>query len=241
MLPHALSCARFLARQFSRSRFNIAGAAPLALRSTMALWHRRLVLPPAGNFSPRKSSQNAPGAAAPGPPWGCAACIPRRGIARAVTLHWAVPSHTAHPFPASRGPVETAGHYGYRGFHSGRPLCLGMWQDAAHGSITTPQSRLCRDSSPYTGEPRRVQTDGFAHDFPIFAVEARIARPCREAASRGGCGGCARPFVPSAFVGADAYIGPNSLGPVRSAQALLRGGHTKPRAAQQNRGWKPPF
>ena len=23
----------------------------------------------------------------------------------------------------------------------------------AHGSVTTPQSRLCRDSSPYTGEP----------------------------------------------------------------------------------------
>ena len=86
-----------------------------------------------------------------------------------------------------------------------------------------------------------MQTDGFADDFPIFAVGARIARPCREAASRGGCGGCARPFVPAAFVGADAYIGPNSLGPVRSAQALLRGGHTKPRAAQQNRGWKPPF
>ena len=151
MLPHALLYARFLARQFSRSRFNIAGAAPLALCSTMALWHRRLVLPPAGNFSPRKSSQNAPGAAAPGPPLGPAACIPRSGISWAAKLHRAVPSHTAHPFPASRGPVESAGHYGYRGFHSGRPLCLGMWQDAAHGSITTPQSRLCRDSSPYTG------------------------------------------------------------------------------------------
>ena len=74
-------------------------------------------LPPAGHFSPRKSAENAPGAAAPGPPWGRAACIPGRGIARAVTRHRAVPSHTACPFPASRGPVESDGCYGYRGFH----------------------------------------------------------------------------------------------------------------------------
>ena len=73
--------------------------------------------PPAGDFSPRKSPQNAPGAAAPGPLLGPAACIPRRGIARAVTLHRVVTFHTACPFPASRGPVESDGRYGYRGFH----------------------------------------------------------------------------------------------------------------------------
>ena len=127
MLPHALLYARFLARQFSRSRFNIAGAAPLALCSTMALWHRRLVLPPAGNFSPRKSSQNAPGAAAPGLPLGCAACIPRGGISQAVTLHRAVPPHTASPFPASRGSVESASRCGYRTFLKGRTDCPGTW------------------------------------------------------------------------------------------------------------------
>ena len=49
--------------------------------------------------------------------------------------------------------------------------------DFARGSVTTPQSRLCRDSSPYTGEPWRVQTGGFTHDFPIFSVEAAISRP----------------------------------------------------------------
>ena len=108
-------------------------------------------LPPAGGFSPRKSPQNAPGAAAPGPLWGPAACIPRKGSSWAVTIHQTVPSHTASPFPASRGPVESAGHYGYRGFHSGRPLCLGMWQDAAHGSITTPQSCRWHDSLPSLG------------------------------------------------------------------------------------------
>ena len=82
-------------------------------------------LPPAGNFSPQKSSQNAPGAAAPGPPWGPAACIPRKGISWAVTLHRAVPPHTAHPFPASRDPVESASRYGYSGFLKGRTHCLG--------------------------------------------------------------------------------------------------------------------
>ncbi len=74
-------------------------------------------LPPAGHFSPRKSAENTPGAAAPGLPWSCAACIPRKGVAQAVTLHRAVPPHTACPFPASRGPVEADNRYGYRTFH----------------------------------------------------------------------------------------------------------------------------
>ena len=83
----------------------------------------RARLPPAGNFSPQKSSQNAPGAAAPGPPLGPAACIPRKGISQAAALHLAVPSHTAYPFPASRGPVESAGRYGYSTFLKGRTDC----------------------------------------------------------------------------------------------------------------------
>ena len=70
-----------------------------------------------GHFSPRKSAENTPGAVAPGLPWGCAACIPRKGIAQAVTLHRAVPPHTACPFPASRGPVESDNRYSYRTFH----------------------------------------------------------------------------------------------------------------------------
>ena len=108
---------------------NRAGiASPADARCAPLRWNRgpvrlprplrqcRLVLPPAGSFSPQKSSQNAPGAAAPGPPSGCAACIPRKGITRAVTLHRAVPSHTVCPFPAPRGPVESDNRYGYRTF-----------------------------------------------------------------------------------------------------------------------------
>ena len=110
-------------------------------------------LPPAGHFSPRKSAENAPGAAAPGPPLGCAACIPGRGIAQAVTLHRAVPFHTTRPFPASRGPVESGNRYGYCGFHKGRMDCPGTGVDMAHGS--------------------------FLHILSMFAVGARIARPCR--------------------------------------------------------------
>ena len=84
-------------------------------------------LPPAGHFSPRKSAENAPGAAAPGLPWGPAACIPRKGISQAVTLHRAVLSHTACPFPASRGPVESDSRYGYRTFLKGRTDCHRTW------------------------------------------------------------------------------------------------------------------
>ena len=81
--------------------------------SAKALWSCVLMLPPAGNFSPQKSSQNAPGAAAPGPPLGCAACIPGSGIARAAALHRAVPSAAPCPFKASRGTVKSQGRYGY--------------------------------------------------------------------------------------------------------------------------------
>ena len=107
--------ARCAPLRWNRSPDAFGGGAPAALPC----------LPPAGDFSPQKSPQNAPGAAAPGLPWGSAACIPRNGIARAVTLHRAVPPHTAHPFPASRGPVESEGRYGYRTFHSGRTDCPG--------------------------------------------------------------------------------------------------------------------
>ena len=94
----------------------IYGGIAAPMRSMKALWRRRLGLPPAGDFSPQKSPQNAPGAAAPGPPWGCAACIPGSGIAQAAAVLRAVPPHTACPFPASRGPVESDGRYGYRTF-----------------------------------------------------------------------------------------------------------------------------
>ena len=113
----------------------------------------RACLPPAGHFSPRKSAENAPGAAAPGPPLGRAACIPGRGITQAVTLHRAVPFHTTRPFPASRGPVESGNRYGYCGFHKGRMDCPGTGVDMAHGS--------------------------FLHILSMFAIGARIARPCR--------------------------------------------------------------
>ena len=76
----------------------------------------RARLPPAGDFSRGEEFPKRAGAAAPGPPLGPAACIPRSGITQAAALHLAVPSHTAHPFPASRGPVESTSRYGYRTF-----------------------------------------------------------------------------------------------------------------------------
>ncbi len=130
----------------------------------------RACLPPAGHFSPRKSAENAPGAAAPGPPLGRAACIPGRGIAQAVTLHRAVPFHTTRPFPASRGPVESGNRYGYCGFHKGRMDCPGTGVDMAHGS--------------------------FLHILSMFAVGARIARPCRFSGLSWRVWCCGWPFVP---------------------------------------------
>ncbi len=89
---------------------------------------RGLVLPPAGHFSPRKSAENAPGAAAPGLPLGlrgvhprerhCASsccppsrpvpyCPPLPGFARASGIGWLLQlqnfSQRPHPLPRNRG------------------------------------------------------------------------------------------------------------------------------------------
>ena len=134
-----------------------------SVRLTRALRQRRLVLPPAGHFSPRKSAENAPGAAAPGLPWGCAACIPGRGIAQTVAVHRAIPSAATYPFKASRGPVESQDRYGYTTFLKGRTGCLGQRQDTAHGSTSRRRPYSGRDSRQCWMVP--------------FAVGARIARP----------------------------------------------------------------
>ena len=57
-------------------------------------WLRRLVLPPAGDFSPRKSPQNAPGAAAPGPPW-----VPRRASSEAALRRQLRSTRMSRPVP----------------------------------------------------------------------------------------------------------------------------------------------
>ena len=47
---------------------------------------RGLVMPSASDFSPRKSHQNSPGAAAPSPPWGCLRRYAECGIAKPRAL-----------------------------------------------------------------------------------------------------------------------------------------------------------
>ena len=123
--------ARCAPLRWNRSPDAFGGGAPAALPC----------LPPAGDFSPRKSPQNAPGAAAPGPPLGCAACIPRRGIAQAATLHQVVPPHTAHPFPASRGPVESDAVTATRVSTKAAPTAPEQEAEVAHGSFFAQSPR----------------------------------------------------------------------------------------------------
>ena len=96
-----------------------------SVRMMQAFWRCGLTLPPAGDFSRGEEFPKRAGGCGPRTPLGCAACIPRRDISQAVTLHRAIPSHTAHPFPASRGPVESGNRCGYGGFHEGRTNCPG--------------------------------------------------------------------------------------------------------------------
>ena len=104
------------------------------MRSTIALWHRRLVLPPAGDFSPRKSPQNAPGAAAPGPLWGCAACILRSGNAEAVWANRPVVIVPWYPIRASRRPVKSPAAAATKVFSKAAPTAPERGAAAARGS-----------------------------------------------------------------------------------------------------------
>ena len=79
--------------------------------------------------------------------------------------------------------------------------------------MSTPPARLRRATSPYTGEAFSAAFDGNPQaPAPKRTRDARpyggdgwpggnvgadaFIGPCREAASRGGCNGCGRPFVP---------------------------------------------
>ena len=70
-----------------------------------------------------------------------------------------------------------------------------------------------------------LYTAAFLHNFPIFTVRARSARPCREAASHEGRGGCAGPFVPPR------PRLPCVRGPQRSAASGRRSDRSGPAAA----------
>ena len=156
---------RQAAAQLLAVAFSAAGSAPL--QATSARTRRRRVCSTAahsraglvclrrGTFHRRKVPKMRRGAAAPGPPWSCAACIPRRGIAQAVTLHRALPFHTACPFPASRGPVESASRYGYRSFLKGRTPYPGTGRGIARGSFYVHSPATHRRGAHRASGPRQ--------------------------------------------------------------------------------------
>ena len=119
------------------------------------------------------------GGCGPGPLWGCAACIPRGGISQAGALHRAIPSHTACPFPASRGPGESDNRYGYRTFLKGRTNC------------------------PRTGG-RCCTRQLLRTNITVHAVGAAISRPPSNAIGAP----VANVPESDSTVGADAHIGP---------------------------------
>ena len=85
--------------------------------SAKALRCRGLVCLRRGTFHRRKVPKMRRGLRPPvPPPWGCAACISGSGIAQAAAVLQAVPFGSPYPFPASRGPVESDGRYGFGSF-----------------------------------------------------------------------------------------------------------------------------
>ncbi len=132
-----------------------------------------------GLFTAEKSPKRA-GGCGPRTPMGLRGVHPRK---RHFPGRYAPPGHPVpypHPFPASRGPVESEGRYGYRTFHSGRTDCPGNVGRILHTAV-------------------------FTRNLSVPAVGARIARPnaCSIRVPPSNVPGNDFP------VGADAYIGPN--------------------------------
>ena len=132
------------------------GSAPLRatsarLRRRRVCWRKRsgsvIFFASGGELFTAEKFPKCAGGCGPRTPFGSAAYIPRGGISQAVTLHLAIPSHIACPFPASRGPGESDNRYGYRTFLKGRTYCPGT------------QGNDC--------------TQSFTRILPIFAVGAR--------------------------------------------------------------------
>ena len=185
---------------------------------------RGLVLPPAGHFSPRKSAENAPGAAAPGLPLGlrgvhprerhCASsccppsrpvpyCPPLPGFARASGIGWLLQlqnfSQRPHPLPRNRGSD-----------------CTRQFFRAISGSAVG--ARIAR---PLGCDIRVPPSNVPGNNLPVGAMpsSARAA----SAASRGGCGACERPVTPSHPQPLRRFAPPllkGRLGQVCSAEAL---------------------
>ena len=136
-------------------------------------------LPPAGDFSRGEEFPKCAGGCGPRTPFGSAACIPRGGIFQTGALHRAIPSHTACPFPASRGPVESGNCYGYRTFLKGRTNC------------------------PRTGG-RCCTRQLLRTNITVHAVGAAISRPSSNVIGAP----VANVPESDSTVGADAHIGP---------------------------------
>ena len=89
-----------------------------------------------GLFTAEKSPKRA-GGCGPRTPIGPRGVHPRK---RHFPGRYAPPGHPVpypHPFPASRGPVESEGRYGYRTFHSGRTDCPGNVGRILHTAVFT--------------------------------------------------------------------------------------------------------
>ena len=169
-----------------------------SVRLTRALWQRRLVLPPAGDFSPRKSPQNAPGAAAPGP-----RLAPRRASPGEALRKQLLSTGLSRPLPptpsrlragqsnrrivtatqrSSKAAPAASERGGMQHTAAIQPLSHGFAVRAplAQGSLWAVRSAsLCAvgaaSSRPLAGDSYAAAANVPAANAPI--VGARIARP----------------------------------------------------------------
>ena len=133
-----------------------------------------------GLFTAEKSPKRA-GGCGPRSPLRLRGVHPKERHFLAVTLHRVIPFHTAFPFPASHGPVESDNR-----------------------TATEVFSKAARTATERGGMPH---TAVFTRMLPIHRRDAHRASGPRSSLSWW-YNSCGAPQVMPALVGADAYIGP---------------------------------
>ena len=180
-------------------------------RVPQALWHRRLVLPPTGDFSPRKSAKNAPGAAAPGPLWGCAACILRSGNAEAVWANRPVVIVPWYPIRASRRPVKSPAAAATKVFSKAAPTAPERGAAAARGSSWGAFVGADAHIGPNSPEAGHISASAPATRPSGRAIRAPTVKQGRRGDKNGGCGGKTGASAIPAAPAASFFLIPSSL------------------------------
>ena len=158
------------------------------MRSTIALWHRRLVLPPAGGLFTAEKSPKRAGGCGPRSQGGCAACILRSGIAEAVWANRPVVIVPWYPIRASRRPVKSPAAAATKVFSKAAPTAPERGAAAARGSSWGAFVGADAHIGPNSPEAGHITASALATQPNGRAIRAPTVKQGRRGDKTGVCG-----------------------------------------------------